>query len=276
LEGVAMTDLPPRRNIKLVIAYNGAFYHGWQRQSGDIDTVQGRVEAAARGVLGHEVVVFGSGRTDRGVHALGQVANLYTTNFAVPTEGLRRAMNSRLPENIAIRSAVHVPEGFHASRSAVGKTYRYRIHAAPARRAELAWQVWHVWRRLDVDAMRAAAMRLVGRHDFRGFTISAERRSDTVRTIHRCEVAEMDQEVHVTVRGSGFLYNMVRIIVGTLVEIARGRWGPEQIDRILATRQRSLAGPTAPPTGLYLLCVHYRDEDLLVAPAAAAQPPAHD
>ena len=257
-----MTEPAARRNIKLVIAYNGAAYHGWQRQAGGPDTVQQRVEAAAAKVLAHPVTVFGAGRTDAGVHAEGQVANFYTTNLSIPLRGLRRAMNAQLPRDIAIRSAAEVPAGFHASRSAVGKTYRYRIYLAPVRPVELHQQVYHYWRQLDLEPMRDAAQRIVGRHDFRGFASSAEVRESTVRTITRCEPAETGSEIHVTVEGDGFLYNMVRNIVGTLIEIGRGRWAPERIDCVLASRDRRDAGPTAAPEGLSLICVHYRPEDI--------------
>jgi tRNA pseudouridine38-40 synthase len=259
-----MSDLPPRRNVKLVIAYDGTAYHGWQRQAEGIDTVQARIEAAASEVLGHKVVVFGAGRTDAGVHAAGQVANLHTPNLSVPLAGLRRAMNSRLPQDITVVSAAQVPEAFHASRSAIGKTYRYRICVSPVRPAAMARQVYHYWRTLDLPAMRDAAVRLLGTHDFAAFATSAEAREDTVRTVLRCEVAEAACEVVVTVRGDGFLYNMVRNMVGTLIEVGRGRWGAERIDRILAGRDRRQAGPTAPPEGLTLVCVHYRPEDLRV------------
>ena len=251
-----------RRNIKLVIAYNGAAYHGWQRQADGIDTVQLRVEQAAAGVVGHAVTVFGAGRTDAGVHAEGQVANFYSTTLVVPTRGLRRAMNSAMPSDIAVVSAVDVPDDFHASRSAVGKTYRYRIWVAPTRLVMLHQQVYHCWRTLEVGRMAEAALRLIGQHDFRGMATTAEVRQNTVRTIFRCEVAEVAREVHITVQGDGFLYNMVRNIAGTLIEIGRGRWGPGQIDRILASRDRRDAGPTAPPDGLYLACVHYDAADL--------------
>lgn len=247
---------PARRNIKLVVAYNGAAYHGWQRQLAGTDTVQERLEKALVHVVRHPVTVFGAGRTDAGVHAAGQVANFHTT-MAIPTEGLRKAVNARLPYDIVVRSAAEVPADFHASRSAVGKTYRYRIWLAPVRPAELAHQVYHYFRPLDVERMRRGAARLVGTHDFRGLAQSAEVRQDTVRTIFRCEVAEDGGEVVVTVQGDGFLYNMVRNIVGTLMEIGRGHWEPDRIDLILSSRDRSTAGPTAPPDGLTLLCVHY-------------------
>jgi len=251
-----------RRNIKLVIAYNGAAYHGWQRQAEGLDTVQERIEAAAARVVGHPVNVHGAGRTDAGVHAEGQVANFHTSNVRTPLRGLRRAMNSQLPRDIAVRSAAEAPDDFHASRSAVGKTYRYRIHVSPARPVMLHRQVYHFWRPLEVRQMSLAARRLVGRHDFRGLAASAEVRENTVRTIFHCGVSQTDRQVHVTVRGDGFLYNMVRIIVGTLVEIGRGRWSPGRIDRILSSRDRRDAGPTASPEGLTLVCVHYDPAEL--------------
>jgi tRNA pseudouridine38-40 synthase len=243
-----------------VIAYNGAAYHGWQRQIEGMVTVQQHVEEALGRIVRHPVIVFGAGRTDAGVHAHGQVANFYTTNFSVPLTGLRRAMNSRLPRDIVIHSASEVPENFHASRSAVGKTYRYRIYVGPTRPVELHRMVYHYWRPLEIEPMRAAAMKLIGTHDFRGLASSAEARLTTVRTIRRCEVSEQGAEIHVTVEGDGFLYNMVRNIVGTLVEIGRGLWQPGQIDEIIASRDRSVAGPTAPPDGLYMMCVHYAED----------------
>ncbi len=256
----------PRRNIKLVIAYRGTAYHGWQRQAAGIDTVQERVEIAARSVLRHSLAVHGAGRTDAGVHAQGQVANLYTTNLSIPLSGLRRAMNSRLPGDICIRSAAVVPEGFHASRSATGKTYRYAVHVSPQRPVMLEEMVYRFWKPLEVDAMRRGARRLQGTHDFAGLASSADQRENTVRTIHRCEVADLDDQVHITVQGDGFLYNMVRNIAGTLVEIGRGRWSPDQIGRILETRDRKFAGPTAPAGGLTMVCVHYRPNDLAPDP----------
>ncbi|MFW6132796.1 MAG: tRNA pseudouridine(38-40) synthase TruA [Planctomycetota bacterium] len=249
------------RNVKLVIAYNGTGYHGWQRQEDHLPTVQQCVEDAAGRVVGHPVTVFGAGRTDAGVHAAGQVANFRTSNASIPLAGLRRAMNSKLPNDIAIRSATEVGRAFHASRSAVGKTYRYRIRVAPLRDVMGAGEVYHFFRPLDVTAMDAAARRLTGTHDFAGFAASADARLTSVRTVRRCDVSETDDEVHITVQGDGFLYKMVRIITGTLVEIGRGRWGPERVDRILTTCDRRDAGPTAPPDGLYLVCVHYAVSD---------------
>jgi len=251
--------LPPRRNIKLVIAYNGARYHGWQRQAGGIDTIQERVEQAAMRVLGHPVVVFGASRTDTGVHAAGQVASFYTTNLTIPLINCRRAIDAKLPADISVRSAEQVSDAFHASRSAIGKTYRYRIHTSPERPVMIAEQVWRFpWTSLDVAAMRQAGRRLIGRHDFAGFAGAADERESTVRRIRRCDVAEVAPEVRITVAGDGFLYHMVRNIAGTLLEIGRGRWPADRIDRILATCDRALAGATAPAGGLTLMAVHYR------------------
>ena len=259
-----MSAQPTSRNIKLVIAYNGAAYHGWQRQAEGIDTVQERIENAAVQVVRHPLAIHGAGRTDAGVHAAGQVASFHSSNMNIPLAGMRRAINSRLPADIAVRSACEAPRDFHASRSAVGKTYRYRIYTAPLRPVELAAQVLHYWRPLDVERMQAAAGRLIGTHDFVGFATSADQRDNTVRTIFRCEVARIGPEIQITVRGDGFLYNMVRNIVGTLMEIGRGRWGPRRIDTILDTCDRRNAGPCVLPDGLTLVCVHYRPEDLKV------------
>ncbi len=246
------------RNVKLVIAYNGAAYHGWQRQADGLATVQQAVEDAATRVMGHRVTVHGAGRTDAGVHADGQTANFHTPNMAIPLAGMRRAINSKLPGDIAIRSASLAADDFHASRSAAGKTYRYRIHVAPASPVSLYRQVYHYpFHAMDLGVMRDAAQRLIGTHDFLGFATSSDQRDNTVRTILRCEAAEWGDEIHITVQGDGFLYNMVRNIVGTLIEIARGHFPPERINLILSSRDRADAGPTAPPDGLSLVCVHY-------------------
>jgi len=248
----------------LVVAYNGAAYHGWQRQAGGLDTVQQRLEEACARVVRHPVTVLGAGRTDAGVHATGQVANFYTHNRGIPLSAVRRATNSRLPADIAVQSACEVPENFHASRSAIGKTYRYRIFTAPIRPVSMARQVCHYWMPLDDSEMSVAADRLVGKHDFRPFATSAETRPNTVRTVFRCDLARNQREITITVQGDGFLYNMVRNIVGTLIEVGRGRWQASQIDKIFASGSRQDAGPTARPDGLSLVCVHYRRQDLVV------------
>ncbi len=257
-----MSDSPQRsssqaRNIKLVVAYDGTRYHGWQRQADGVLTVQGCMEAAAGRILGHPVNIAGAGRTDAGVHATGQVANLHTSNLSIPTLNFRRALNSALPADIAAVSAEEAPPAFHASGSAVAKTYRYRICRRPLKSVMQASHVYHFWPELDAGRMAAAGARLLGEHDFRGFAFAAERRKNSVRTITGCQVSEPDEELHVAVTGDGFLYKMVRNIVGTLIEIGRGRWRPDRIDEILQSRDRGLAGPTAPASGLCLVHVEY-------------------
>ena len=249
------------RNIKLVIAYNGTGYHGWQRQAAGLPTVQECVEASAGRVLGHPATVSGAGRTDAGVHAVGQVANLHTTNRSIPVTNFRRALNSKLPDDIVAVSAAEALADFHASRSAVSKTYRYRIYLRPLKPIMFADQVWHYWRGLSAERMAEGAARLVGEHDFRGLAYAAETRENTVRTIIHCQVSREDDEIVVQVTGSGFLYKMVRNLVGTLVEIGRGRWQADRIDKILASRDRAYAGPTAPAGGLCLMSVQYGRED---------------
>jgi tRNA pseudouridine38-40 synthase len=253
-----MTDEAPTRNIKLVIAYRGTGYHGWQRQADGLPTVQEVVETAAARVLGERVSVNGASRTDAGVHAVGQVASFRTCNLAIPLENLRRAMDGKCPDDVAIRSAEEVGPGFHASRSATGKTYRYRIHVSAGKPVMLSDRVCVCRPPLSVQVMRRAARRLVGTHDFAGFASAGDERDSTVRTLRRCEVAGADGEVRITVTGDGFLYHMVRNIAGTLIEIGRGRWALERIDEILTSGDRRRAGPTAPAEGLTLLCVHYR------------------
>ncbi len=252
-----MSNEARRRNIKLVVAYDGTAYRGWQRQADGVPTVQAAIEAAAVRVVGHPISLNGAGRTDAGVHAAGQAANFLTTNLSIPLRALRGGLDARCPRDVAVLSAAEVPIDFHAARWALGKTYRYRIHTGSAKPALRARQVYHYPRALDPGRMRAAAARLLGAHDFRGFAASGEQRDNSVRTISSCRVSEQGDEVHVTVTGGGFLYKMVRNIVGTLIEIGRGRWGPERVDRVLASGDRREAGFTAPPGGLCLMSVQY-------------------
>ena len=256
--------IKPQRKLRMVIAYNGANYHGWQRQADGIDTVQQRVEEATKHVLRHPLNVHGASRTDAGVHAEGQSAHVITTNMSVPLFGMKRAMNSHLPRDIVVRSIAEVPMNFNASVSAAGKTYRYRIHVGPTRPVERTALVLHYWRPLDIEPMQLASNRLVGTHDFAGFASAGDQRDSTVRTITRCDVVPVGDEIQVFVAGTGFLYNQVRNIVGTLIEIGRGLWNPDRVDKILQSGDRRDAGPTSPPDGLTLMRVHYDPKDLIV------------
>ncbi|MCC7144950.1 MAG: tRNA pseudouridine synthase A [Phycisphaeraceae bacterium] len=328
---------PQRRRYKLLIAYDGSAFRGWQKQfppplaplTPQINppqaaswfqeiislrpaprTVAAVLEEAMQLTLQQPVKIVGSSRTDAGVHALGQVAHFDATT-RIPVARLALAINSRLPPDVQVLSAVVVPDTFDAISDAVAKQYRYRIFNAPHRPLAVRHLVYHCWRPLDVDAMADAAARLVGTHDFEGFASADHDRESTVRTIFDCHIqvhplttlASTDfyspqvrptpppsappeppeppeatettaspespdaaaplmtgpeghrfepREVHIVVSGSGFLYNMVRIIAGTLVEVGWGRFTPQIVDQILASRDRRQAGTTLAPNGLCL------------------------
>jgi len=243
------------RNIKCVIAYDGSGFSGWQVQAG-ARTVQGVVEDAVSTIVGHPVRVTASGRTDAGVHALGQVIH-FPTGSAVPLEGLIRGVNSVLPGDVAVQSAVDAPLDFHARYMARSKTYVYVMDTSPLRNPFLDRYALHVGAPLDVGAMGAAASLLKGEHDFASFRATGTEVKSTVRTITAAEVFMKGYKVYVWMQGSGFLRHMVRNIVGTLLLVGRGRIDPAGMQRIVEQRDRSHAGPTAPPQGLYLAGVDY-------------------
>ena len=248
---------PPRR-IALRLAYEGTRYSGWQVQPGR-STVQGELTAAVRAVSGEEVLVRGSSRTDAGVHAIDQVA-AFTTHGPLAADVWMRALNAKLPADVAVLAAREVAADFDPVAAAVAKRYRYRIHDAAWRPVLARHLVWR-WRgRLDVPAMEAAAAALVGEHDFTSFETTPSTRLSKVRTIHSLSVGRhtgsgegADAEVWIEVEGNGFLHNMVRIIAGTLVMVGAGRRATEWPAAALAARNRAAAGPTAPPEGLVLV-----------------------
>lgn len=245
------------RTLRLVLAYDGAAFHGWQRQPG-MRTVQEEVEAILRRVLRHPLALVGASRTDAGVHARGQTAHVVTRS-PIPTRNLATALADRLPDDVAVVHVDETPAGFHAIRDARQKLYRYAVFAsARAPAAELAQrQSWHVWHALDLGRLRAAAADLVGTHDFAGFAGAGCPRVHTVRTILRFEVRRRGRQILFDVAGTGFLYHQVRNMVGTLIEIGRGHWPVARIREILDQRDRRRAGPTAPPQGLCLRWVQY-------------------
>lgn len=258
---------PVMRRYRMTVTYDGSDFCGWQEQrppTGEpLRTVQGVLTATMHRVLGQPVVIRGASRTDSRVHAIGQVAH-FDAATRIPLHRLAKAINSRLPEDVEVRDVVPVDPAFDAISHAIAKQYRYRIWTSPHRPLHLRRAVWHCWTPLDRSAMADAAARLEGEHDFAAFAAAGHGRQSTVRRIDRCEVIPSpgdpvlsEGELHVVVSGNGFLYNMVRIIVGTLTEIGRGRWGPEHIDTLLADRDRANAGPTAPPQGLILQWVRY-------------------
>ena len=243
------------RNIKLTITYDGSAYHGWQIQPG-LRTIQGVITDAIQNLLGFEVRLFGASRTDAGVSALGQVG-LIQIDSPIPTENLAKAITDRLPADIAVTEAVDVPEGFDLMGAVTNKLYRYTIFTGPVRPVLQIRHCWHLPTKLDTTAMAQAAQLLVGKKDFKSFASAADRRENSVRTIFRCNVTAEDKWIYVDVEGDGFLYNMVRNIVGTLVEVGAGRWRPEKMNEILEAKDRTAAGPLAPAQGLCLMWIKY-------------------
>ena len=250
------------RKVKLTIAYDGSNYHGWQRQAEGISTVQQTLEEALVRVVKHRVKIRGSGRTDTGVHAAGQVANFYT-DTVIPSERLPHALNCRLPRDIRIRKACDVPDGFDAMASARSKLYRYRVYNNRHLPPGSDKYCYHYYHRCQVEPMQRAAEKLVGEHDFASFAASGHVRQSTVRTLLRCQVFRRYHWLIFDVEATGFLYHMVRNIVGTLLEIGRGYWCAERIEEILIARDRSSAGAMVPANGLTLQWVHYNTDQLI-------------
>ena len=243
------------RNIKLTISYDGINYSGWQYQPGK-RTIQGELQRALGDLTGLAIKINGASRTDSGVSALGQVANILIDS-PIPTENLARAINHRLPRDIVVTEAVKIDKTFDASTSARSKLYRYTIYTGKMRDVLKTRNCWHRPGKLDVAAMDAAAKMLIGKHDFKSFAAAGDKRQTSIRTIMHCQVTQQEKWIYIDIEADRFLYNMVRNIAGTLVEIGRGRWKPEKINEILKAKDRTAAGPTAPPEGLCLMWVKY-------------------
>jgi len=245
----------PVRRIKLTVQYDGSRYSGWQIQPGK-RTIQGELVEALSNLVGIRTYVHGASRTDAGVSALGQVG-LFEIDGPIPTENFPNAINGRLPSDIVVTAAEEMPTKFDLFGDVKSKLYRYTIYTGRHRPVLKMNQCWHMPKKLDVPAMAEAAKLLVGKKDFKSFASAADRRESSVRTIFRCEVTAEDKWIYVDVEGDGFLYNMVRNIVGTLVEVGVGRWKPEKIDEVLEARDRTAAGRIAPPQGLCLMWIKY-------------------
>jgi tRNA pseudouridine38-40 synthase len=243
------------RNIKLTIHYDGSRYHGWASQPGK-PTIQGTMEDALERLLCDAVDVNGSSRTDAGVSALGQVANI-KVDSPVPVQNFTKALNKLLPPDIAIAEAVEVDADFDAISSTRSKLYRYTIYTGHVRPVLEVSHCWHWPGQLNVEAMAQAAKVLVGAHDFKSFASASDKRSSSVRTLMCCNVWREGDRILFDTEASGFLYNMVRNIVGTLVEVGRGRWKPDDVKKILDARDRKAAGPIAPASGLCLMWIKY-------------------
>jgi len=255
----SLSPPPGHRRIRFTIAFDGTAYQGWQRQKTGVG-VQEKVEQALARLFPAAPILHGSSRTDAGVHALGLTAHadIPAAECRIPMRRLPLALNAHLPEDIRVLEARRCPPGFHARFSATGKEYRYQVWNRPAMNPLLRTQAWHVPRALNLEAVRRAAQAFAGKHDFLAFSANpGYARRFTARTIYECSVRRRGGLWTFVIRGDGFLYRMCRGIVGTLVQVGLGRFAPEDIPAMLASRDRRLAGMSAPPHGLILWRVFY-------------------
>lgn len=239
------------KRVRLTVAYDGTNYHGWQVQNNGI-TIESELNRCLSELLGEQIAVIGASRTDAGVHALGNIA-VFDTNARMPAEKISYALNQRLPEDIRIQRSEEVAADWHPRRCKSRKTYEYRIYRGEFPMPVKRLYSYFTYRPLDVTAMREAADVLVGEHDFKSFCQTGAQAESTVRTVYELKVEEQGPELVIRVCGSGFLYNMVRIIAGTLMEVGEGKRAPQQMRDILERKDRSAAGPTAPAHGLTLI-----------------------
>ncbi|ADG04962.1 tRNA pseudouridine(38-40) synthase TruA [Kyrpidia tusciae] len=245
--------------VKAKVGYDGTDYHGFQRQPG-LRTVQGVLEGALGELAGREVSIVGAGRTDAGVHARGQVI-AFEWPGPIPWQRLERVLLRRLPEDLVVSNLEPAPESFHPRFSAVGKCYRYTLDQGVYPSVFLRRYTWHVPTQMDLGSMRRAALAAAGTHDYTSFCAASTPVQNKVRTVYAIRLAEEPPFVHLYVFGNGFLYQMVRILVGTLVEVGIGKRSVESISGILAARDRRAAGVTAPAKGLTLWDVYYETGD---------------
>ncbi len=245
------------RNLALRLKYDGSRYHGWQVQKTEISVAQTVEEALAK-ICGHPVKLTGCGRTDAGVHALRYCAN-FKTDCKIPVDRVALAVNTRLPGDIAVVDAVEAPEDFNAIGSCIKKEYIYKILNSPIRDPFLDKRVCFYPQRLDMEQMQAAAAAFVGTHDFKAVRSLGTETKTTVRTVHWCKAEKEDDIITISICADGFLYNMCRAMVGTMVYASYGKLAPQDIPKLLELGDRRLTGPTMPPQGLYLNRVWYDD-----------------
>ena len=243
------------KRVKLTVAYDGTAYHGWQFQPGQ-PTIEGILNWALEDLLHEDTEVIGASRTDTGVHALGNVC-VFDTESRIPGEKFAAALNTRLPEDIRIMHSEECEPDFHPRYDAHDKIYEYRITRAKTMPPTKRLYATHIYYPLDVQKMRQAAAYLVGRHDFAAFCSAGSTVKDTVRTVLAVDVLEENEDIVIRVKGEGFLYNMVRIIAGTLINVGSGRMKPEAVKDAVLGASRELAGPTAPAQGLTLIEINY-------------------
>ncbi len=243
------------RNIKLIIEYDGKSFNGWQKQPNKLN-IQGEIERAIGEITGEEIDLIASGRTDAGVHSLGQTAN-FKTNSQIPIEKFAIAINSKLKKSIVIKRAEEVDERFHSRYSVISKTYRYTIHNSEMGTALYRDMEYHFPIKLDVEKMKQAAKYFEGEHDFKAFKASGTSSKSSVRIIYKADVIREQDRVYIELTGNGFLYNMVRIISGTLLDVGIGKIDVDEIPEIIESKDRKRAGKTLPAHGLCLMKVMY-------------------
>lgn len=246
-----------KHNYKMVLQYDGSRFDGWQKQGNTAHTIQGILESTISAYVHEQVDVKGSGRTDQGVHALGQVANFYTL-AVINTDEMKLWLNKKLPDTIRITELSEVSLSFHSRKSAVRKTYEYHIWNSTEKNVFAHPYMVTVEDKLDLEKMKTVAKMLCGTHDFIGFSSIKDNKKSTVRTIYSVEIKSNGNEVTISYTGDGFLYHMVRIISGTLIEIGQGKRSLESVVNVLEEKKRSLAGPLAPAQGLFLKLVEYK------------------
>lgn len=246
------------RNFKLMLQYEGTRYQGWQKQESTGNTIQGKLELLLSRMTGAKTEIHGSGRTDAGVHALGQVANFHA-DTKMSCREIMEYMNRYLPDDIGVISVEEVPERFHSRLNATGKIYVYRILNSDIPHIFDRRYVYEYPERLDIEAMKRAASFLTGKHDFKAFTSTKKGKKSTVRTIESIAIDRIEDEIRLTYQGDGFLYHMVRILTGTLLEVGAGEKKPEDIKGILESGLREKAGTLVPAKGLTLAAVRYHD-----------------
>ena len=243
------------RNIKLIIEYDGKSFNGWQKQPTKLN-IQGEIERAIGEITGEEIKLIGSGRTDAGVNAIGQTAN-FKTNSNIPIEKIPLALNSKLKKSIVIVSAEEVDDSFHSRYNVKSKTYRYTINNSQNGSAIYRDMEYHFPIKLDVKKMKEAAKLFEGEHDFKGFKASGTSSKSSVRTIYKADVKQDGDRIYIELTGNGFLYNMVRIISGTLLDVGLGKIDVNDIPQIIDSKDRKRAGKTLPAHGLCLVKVEY-------------------
>lgn len=248
------------RRIKLTVSYDGTNYSGWQIQPNS-DTIENQLDVAINKLTKENIHVIGASRTDAGVHAMGNVA-VFDTESSIPPDRFCYALNANLPKDIVVQESCEVNLEFHPRHCNTKKTYEYRILNTHMPVPQLNNYSWHVSQNLDISAMKKAASYLIGEHDFKSFCCVRTQAESTIRTIYEIDIIKpVESEVVIRVTGNGFLYNMVRIIAGTLAYVGQGKIKPEDVFKILESRERSNAGKTAPPQGLTLVRIDYLDGD---------------